>query len=96
MDTEQAQWAAQLCEIPTMFRKALRIADDRVIRHRPGDGKWSAIEVLGHMIDKMTHWSDRVERIAREERPTLPGYDQDAEVRDHAYQQADPARLFER
>jgi DinB family protein len=95
MSTEQAQWAAQLRELPMIFRKALHSADDRVIRHRPGDGEWSAIEVLGHMIDKMTHWSDRVERIAREERPTLPGYDQDAEVRDHAYQQADPARLFE-
>ncbi len=68
-----------------------------------GDGKsaWRLIdillmiEVLGHMIDKMSHWSNRVERILLEERPTLPGYDQDAEVREHGYQRADPVVLYE-
>lgn len=94
MDTEQVQWATRLREVPMTFRQALRTADERAIRHRPAAGEWSAIEVLGHMIDKMSHWSNRVERIAQEERPTLPGYDQDAEVRSHGYQQADPAVLF--
>ena len=95
MDTEQVQWATQFRAIPVTFRKALRTADERAIRHRPAAGEWSAIEVLGHMIDKMSHWSNRVERIAREEQPTLPGYDQDAEVREHGYQQADPVVLLE-
>lgn len=95
MDTEQVQWAIQLREVPMTFRKALRAEDEQAIRHRPDVGEWSAIEVLGHMIDKMSHWSNRVERIAHEERPMLPGYDQDAEVREHKYQQADPALLFE-
>jgi hypothetical protein len=75
MDAEQVQWATQFREIPNAFHKALRTGDDRAIRHRPAAGEWSAIEVLGHMIDKMSHWSNRVERIVREERPTLPGYD---------------------
>lgn len=94
MDTEQVRWATQLREVPMTFRRALRVEDARAIRHRPAAGEWSAIEVLGHMIDKMFHWSHRVERIAREDRPTFPGYDQDAEVREHRYQQADPAVLF--
>lgn len=93
METTQARWATELRAIPGIFRQALRISDEQVIRHRPAAGEWSAIEVLGHMIDKMFHWSRRVERIAREEQPTLPGYDQDAEVREHGYQQADPAAL---
>ena len=96
MDAEQVHWATQLREIPNAFRNALRVGDDRAIRHRPAAGEWSAIEVLGHMIDKMSHWSHRVERIVREERPTLPGYDQDTEVRDHGYQHADPALLLGR
>lgn len=96
MDVEQVQWSIQFREIPITFRDALRTADDRAIRHRPAPGEWSAIEVLGHMIDKMSHWSDRVEHILLEERPALPGYDQDAEVREHRYQRADPADLFER
>jgi hypothetical protein len=47
------------------------------------------------MIDKMALWSSRIERIWQEERPSLPGYDQDAAVRDQGYQQADPAVLCE-
>jgi hypothetical protein len=96
MDTEQEQWAAQLREIPTTFYQALRITDEQAIRRRPAPGEWSALEVLGHMIDKMFHWSNRVERIFLEERPLLPGYDQDAEVREHDYQHADPVVLHER
>jgi hypothetical protein len=85
MSTEQEQWAAQIREIPTLVRKAL-LSDDQAIRHRPAAGEWSAIEVVGHMIDKMQIWANRAERILFEERPALPGYDQDMLVRDHDYQ----------
>jgi hypothetical protein len=94
MDTEQARWATQLREIPMPCRQALQVDEVWAIRHRRAAGEWSAIEVLGHMIDKMVHWSHRVERIACEDRPTLPGYDQDAAGREPGYQQADPAALF--
>jgi hypothetical protein len=93
MDSEQSQWASQLREIPVTFRKALLTEDDRAIRHRPAAGEWSAIEVLGHMIDKLSHGIRRVERVLHEDRPDIPGYDQDAEVRDHGYQHANPADL---
>ena len=96
MDTEQAQWVSEIRKIPTIFQQALQTTDDRAMRHRPAEGEWSAIEVLGHIMDKMYHWSHRVERILLEERPMLPGYDQDAEVREHDYQHADPAVLFQR
>jgi len=96
MDAEQTQWAAQLRETAATFAQALRADDDRVIRHRPAVGEWSAIEVMGHMVDKMRFWSGRVERIWHEERPSLPGYDQDAWVRDQAYQRGDPADLTAR
>jgi hypothetical protein len=95
METEQVRWAAQLREVPLLFRTALATTDERALRHRPAPGEWSALEVLGHMIDKMTHWSLRVQRIWQEDRPALPGYDQEAEVRKHDYQQADPAALLD-
>jgi hypothetical protein len=94
MSTEQEQWAAQIREIPAVFRRAL-LSDDHAIRHRPAAGEWSAIEVVGHMIDKMQIWISRVERLMVEERPALPAYDQDALVRDHDYLHADPEVLFE-
>jgi hypothetical protein len=94
MSTEQEQWAVQIREIPAVFRRAL-LSDDHAIRHRPAAGEWSAIEVVGHMIDKMQIWTSRAERIMVEERPALPAYDQDALVRDHDYQHADPEAVFE-
>jgi hypothetical protein len=94
MSTEQEQWAAQIREIPAVFRMAL-LRDDHAIRHRPAAGEWSAIEVVGHMIDKMGIWTGRVERLLAEERPALPAYDQDALVHEHDYQHADPEELFE-
>lgn len=95
MPTIQEVWASQLRELPTTFRKALLLQDDRAMRHRPATGEWSAVEVLGHMIDKMQNWSRRVERILEEDRPVLPGYDQDASVREHDYQHADVEILLE-
>ena len=94
MSTEQEQWAAQIREIPAVFRMAL-LSDENAIRHRPAAGEWSAIEVVGHMIDKMWIWTGRVERLLVEERPALPAYDQDALVREHDYRHADPEVLFE-
>ncbi len=93
MQTEQEQFAAQLREVPITFHKVLRTDDDRAIRRRPASGEWSAIEILGHMIDKMYYASQRVERVLNEDRPLLLAYDQDAEVRKHNYQDADPIAL---
>ena len=94
MSTEQEQWAAQIREVPTVFRMAL-LSDEHAIRHRPAGDEWSAVEMVGHMIDKMRIWTSRVERLMVEERPAMPGYDQDALVRDHDYLHADPEVLFE-
>ena len=93
MSNEQIQWAMQLREIPSTFYNALRKDDQQAMRHRPAAGEWSAIEVIGHMIDKISNWATRVERIWHEEKPKLPGYDQDLEVTKHDYQHADLAAL---
>ncbi len=95
MSTEQAQWATQIREIPTVFRRTLLLGDDHAIRHRPAAGEWSAVEVVGHMIDTMQIWTSRVDRLMIEERPALPAYDQDALVREHDYLHVDPDVLFE-
>ena len=94
MSSEQEQWAAQIREVPTVFRMAL-LSDEHAMRHRPAAGEWSAVEVVGHMIDKMQIWTGRVERLLVEERTALPGYDQDSLVREHDYLHADPDVLFE-
>ena len=39
MDTEQAQWATQLREVPKTFRKALHTANEQAIQHHLGVGE---------------------------------------------------------
>ena len=94
MASEQIEWARRYQEIPGIFRNALQ-TDERAIRYRPAPGEWSAVEVIGHMVGKMQHWSRRVERVLHEDSPTLPGYDQDAEVRQYDYQHTAVTPLFE-
>ena len=75
---------------------ALGITNDQW-RHRPARGKWSPIEILGHLIDSATHNLARVI-----EAPSAPSaypvgeYDQDLLVELHDYQHADVLVLYER
>ena len=41
------------------------------------DGKWSLRQILEHMADSELVWSWRLRLVLAEDRPTLPGYDQD-------------------
>ncbi len=96
MANEQAEWAAKIREIPLTFGKLVAATPEAALRHRPAEGEWSPIEVVGHIADKMEWWAERVERITTEDAPELEGKDQDAAVRDHAYQQADPQTLLQK
>jgi hypothetical protein len=84
----------RLRAVSDTFRAALAGADGGALRHRPAPTEWSAIEVVGHIVDKMGLWRERVERIGAEERPLLADYDQDAAVREHDYQHGDPQALL--
>jgi hypothetical protein len=44
---------------------------------RPEPGEWSALEVIGHMVDSELTTSARVRWIVAEDRPDIVGYDQD-------------------
>jgi DinB family protein len=88
--------AEQIRAVPGAVRDVLAGAGDDDLRRRPAPGEWSAIEVLGHLIDKVAIWTQRSERILDEDEPFLPGYDQEALVREHAYQDAAPEELLAR
>jgi DinB family protein len=81
--------------VPSRVESVLNGVDDDTLRRRPAVGEWSAIEVVGHLVDKMEFWSERVERIFRENQPYLRGYDQDAYVRDRQYHSAQLGVLME-
>src|SRR5207248_11501811 len=68
---------------------------DRALRIRAAEGEWCAIEVVGHLVDKMHTWRTRVERVLAEEQPFLPAFDQDAAVRDGDYRRAEREVLLD-
>lgn len=47
------------------------------LRTRPAPGEWSALEVMGHMLDAEVVSSSRYRFIVTEDEPSLIGYDQD-------------------
>jgi hypothetical protein len=65
--------------------KATIDVDDAVLRWRPASGEWSAIEIVGHLIDKMQIWHSRVIAMVNASTPTFDVFDQDELVDHHQY-----------
>ena len=61
---------------------------------RPGTGKWSPQEEIGHLIDSAVNNYTRIMRAQREDNPALPGYEQDAWVERQDYQGRDWTELI--
>ena len=57
------------------------------VQHKPAPNTWSAKEELGHLLDSAVNNHQRIVRAQLEEKPAMPGYDGDAWVVLHRYQQ---------
>jgi len=64
------------------------------LRRRSADGAWSIKEVCGHLRDDSEVWRRRLYMMITQIAPVLPSYDQEALVREHAYQDADIAAVL--
>jgi hypothetical protein len=60
---------------------------------KPAPGKWSPKEELGHLIDSAANNHQRIVRAQLETTPQMPGYDGDAWVLLHSYQQREWVEL---
>ncbi|HEX2723973.1 MAG TPA: DinB family protein [Gemmatimonadaceae bacterium] len=60
--------------------RLLAISDDAAAR-RPAEDKWSAKEIIGHLIDSATNNHGRFVRAALSDEMVFPGYDQESWVR---------------
>jgi hypothetical protein len=54
---------------------------------KPSPVKWSPKEELGHLLDSAANNHQRIVRTQLEDEPKMPGYDGDAWVELHRYQQ---------
>lgn len=61
---------------------------------KPSPQTWSPKEELGHLLDSAANNHQRIVRAQLEEKPAMPGYDGDAWVDLHRYQQRDWPELI--
>ncbi len=66
----------------------LRRVADADAAHRPAPGKWSAKEIVGHLIDSASNNHQRFVRAAWQDDLIVAGYEQDAWVSAQEYQTA--------
>jgi DinB superfamily len=90
-----ADYVADLRETVERAAAALRAIPDEASARRPAPGKWSAREIVGHLIDSAGTNHQRFVRAQFQEDLVFPGYEQDAWVRVQDYQGADWRSLVE-
>jgi uncharacterized damage-inducible protein DinB len=59
--------------------------DDATLRRPEMPGKWSVMEVIQHLADSDLVFGYRLRMMVTEDRPAIPGYDQDAWARTFRY-----------
>lgn len=62
---------------------------------RPSLAKWSCKQELGHLLDSAANNHQRIVRTQLEDEPKMPGYDGDAWVELHRYQQRNWQEMIE-
>lgn len=75
------QWLARLERQPAEYRALLDGVDDDRAALPLAPGKWSLLDVLAHVADTERVFAFRLLWFARAEASELPGFDQDAWVR---------------
>jgi uncharacterized damage-inducible protein DinB len=80
-----------LAATPAVLAQLVRGLSEEALRAGHGEENWSVKEVVVHLRDAEEVALERFTRMAREEMPFLPAYDQAAYARDRGYQQQDAA-----
>ena len=66
---------------------------DAILRQRPEEGVWSALEYAGHVRDAIRFNGYLARRTLEEDRPTLPAPNPDKAAADNNYNDEDPAEV---
>jgi hypothetical protein len=84
MDSKQT-----LHDLIARLPERLRAMPADKVEHKPAPNTWSPKEELGHLLDSAANNHQRIVRAQLEDKPAMPGYDGDAWVALHRYQQRD-------
>jgi hypothetical protein len=85
MISERAEYLKILRGAPVVLRALVRDLDDGTLRRRPAPDEWAIVEVVAHLADTEERALARIRRMLDEDRPALPGYDQEQLARDRRY-----------
>jgi uncharacterized damage-inducible protein DinB len=76
---------------PDLFDHLLRGLTQEEADRRPDPERFTIREVMAHLADWESVFTERMARTRSEDRPTLQGYDEGQWAVDHNYAHADPA-----
>lgn len=99
-ENEAAAVIRELRDAPEAYAMLFAPESEETLHHRPAEGEWSAVEVVGHLADlDAFNRTQRFNAILMEENPALPAYEPDARVAEANYQAlsaTDALDLFKR
>jgi hypothetical protein len=65
----------------------------QVLRYQPAPGKWSILEILGHLADIEIVYGYRLRQMVADQKPVIAPIDQDAWAANLGYMDASPPEL---
>lgn len=86
--------AESLSSIVQEAESRLLMMSDEDASQRPAPGKWSAKEIIGHLVDSATNNYRRFVMAPQQDHLVFDGYDQDAWVSNRNYQVVDWGALI--
>jgi hypothetical protein len=89
------EYADDLARTVTLSRARLRAISEESAEIRPAPDKWSAKEIIGHLIDSASTNHQRFVRAIWQDDLIFPGYEQNAWVTAQGYQDADWFELID-
>ena len=95
MPGEHLPYATELRRLVTEYAARLEALDSATARRRPAPGKWSIVEVIGHLVDSASNNHQRFVRGPRQDALVFAGYEQDDWVAAQRYQDAELKPLLD-
>ena len=91
--------AVAIRTMPRRYRSSIAVAleddaDEGLIRRRPDESTWSALEYTAHVADLYQLFTTIVRRMFDEDTPTIAFWDPDARAAEQNYNGADPVAVL--
>jgi hypothetical protein len=79
---------------PEELKRQVHGLDEGALRYRPAADAWSAVEIVGHIMEVEALWAGRFRQILAAEHPVFPAYDRDEVVRQRDYKNKQPGGIL--